>query len=74
MLRTGQGGDAVDILVPYVRATSASEYAAYKAAFLDEDPYSADEMRHMVELAPDKLVELAASLSIEEIRTRHGRA
>ena len=41
---------------------------------MDEDPYSADEMRHMVELAPDKLVELAASLSIEEIRTRHGRA
>ena len=67
-------GDVADVLVPYVRATSASEYAAYKAAFLDDDPYTADEIRHMVDLAPDKLVELAASLSIEEIKARHGRA
>lgn len=73
-LQVSQGGDVVNILVPYVRATNASEYAAYKAAFLDEDPYSTDEMRHMAELTPSQLAELAASLSIEEIRARHGRA
>ena len=72
-LQVSQGGDVVNIQVPYVRATNASEYAAYKAAFLDEDPYSTDEMRHMAELTPGQLAELAASLSIEEIRARHGR-
>jgi ribose transport system substrate-binding protein len=61
-----------EVKFPYLYVASSEDYAAYKTYFVDELPYNKDELIAMAGYSIDDLIKCAASLSIEDVKTRHG--
>lgn len=61
-----------DIKFPYLYVASSEDYAAYKTYFVNELPYNKDELTAMAGYSIEDLTECASSLSIEDVKTRHG--
>ena len=66
------GGNFNEILFPYLYVASADDYADYEKYFVDQLPYTQDELKAMADLSFDELSEAAAKLSIEDAAERAG--
>ena len=64
------GGTFNDINFPYLFVSSPEDYAAYEKYFVDQLPYTDEELVEMSNLSLDELAEKAASLSIEDAEAR----
>lgn len=62
-----------EILFPYLYVASSDDYTAYAKYFVDELPYTSDELAAMAEQSFDDLSKTAAALSIEDVQTRHAQ-
>ena len=60
-----------EIKFPYVFVSSVKEYEDYEKYFVDDAPYTDDEMKELAEKDFDALNTAATSLSIEDVKTRH---
>ncbi|WP_083307247.1 twin-arginine translocation signal domain-containing protein [Olsenella sp. HMSC062G07] len=60
-----------EILFPYVYVSSVSEYEDYEKYFVEDAPYTDDEIAKLAEMGFDELNKSATSLSIEDVKTRH---
>ena len=67
---TGFEGVYNDVLFPYLYVASTDDYAAYETYFVDQLPYTADELVAMSQLSLDELKEAAANISIEDAAAR----
>ena len=66
------GGNFNEILFPYLYVASADDYADYEKYFVDQLPYTQDELKAMADLSFDELADAAAKLSIEDAAARAG--
>lgn len=62
-----------EIKFPYVFVSSVAEYEDYEKYFVDDAPYSDDEMKELAAKDFDALNTSATSLSIEDVKTRHAK-
>ena len=69
---TGNAGKFEDINFPYLYVASADDYADYEKYFVDQLPYTNEELVEMSKLDMEGLKEKAASLSIEDAAARSG--
>ena len=69
---TDFGGTFNDVLFPYLYVASPEDYAAYETYFVDQLPYTQDELKAMADQSLDELKETAAKLSIEDAAERAG--
>ncbi len=65
------GSYGKEILFPYVFVSSVSEYEDYEKYFVDEAPYTDDEIKKLAEMSFDDLNSAATALSIEDVKKRH---
>ena len=65
------GSYGKEILFPYVFVSSVSEYEDYEKYFVDEAPYTDDEISKLAEMSFDDLNKAATALSIEDVKKRH---
>ena len=70
---TGIAGTFQDIPFPYLYVASADDYAAYEKYFVDQLPYTDEELKEMATLDIEALKAKAASLSIEDAAARSGK-
>ena len=66
-------GKFEDINFPYLYVASADDYADYEKYFVDQLPYTKDELVEMSKLDMEGLKQKAASLSIEDAAARSGK-
>lgn len=64
----------LEIKFPYLYVSSAEDYDAYAKYFVDDLPYNAQELKAMSGASFEDLSKQAASLSIEDVKTRHASA
>ena len=64
------GGTFNDVNFPYLFVSSPEDYEAYEKYFVDQLPYTDEELVEMSNLSLDELAEKAASLSIEDAEAR----
>ena len=64
------GGTFNDVNFPYLFVSSPEDYEAYEKYFVDQLPYTDEELVEMSNLSLDELAEKAASLSIEDAAAR----
>ena len=69
---TDNAGKFEDINFPYLYVASAEDYADYEKYFVDQLPYTDEELVEMSKLDMEGLKEKAASLSIEDAAARSG--
>lgn len=69
---TDIAGNFEDINFPYLYVASPEDYAAYEKYFVEQLPYTKDELVAMADLDIAGLKEAAASLSIEDAAARSG--
>ncbi|MBQ6438577.1 MAG: sugar ABC transporter substrate-binding protein [Mogibacterium sp.] len=69
---TGIEGNFEDIPFPYLYVSSPEDYADYEKYFVDQLPYTAEELVEMAGLDMAGLKDKAASLSIEDAAARSG--
>lgn len=62
-----------DVPFPYLYVSSADDYAQYEKYFVDQLPYTDDELVDMSKLSFDDLKAKAASISIEDAASRAGK-
>ncbi|WP_321970905.1 sugar ABC transporter substrate-binding protein [Paratractidigestivibacter sp.] len=62
-----------EIKFPYVFVSSVAEYEDYEKYFVDDAPYTDDEMKDLASKDFDALNTAATSLSIEDVKTRHAK-
>ena len=67
---TDFGGTYNEILFPYLYVASADDYADYETYFVDQLPYTDEELVAMADESFDELAETAAKLSIEDAAER----
>ena len=67
---TDFAGTFNDVLFPYLYVASPEDYEGYETYFVDQLPYTADELVAMSEQSLDELAETAAKLSIEDAAAR----
>ena len=60
-----------EIKFPYVFVSSVKEYDEYEKYFVEDAPYTDDEMKDLATKDFDALCTSAESLSIEDVKTRH---
>lgn len=65
------GNFGCEIKFPYVFVSSVAEYEDYEKYFVEDAPYTDDEIADLAELDFDALNEAATSLSIEDVKERH---
>ncbi len=70
---TGFEGNFNEILFPYLYVSSVDDYAGYEEYFVDQLPYTDDELVEMSNLDMDGLAAKAAALSIEDAAARSGK-
>ena len=70
---TDNAGKFEDINFPYLYVSSPEDYAAYEKYFVDQLPYTKEELVEMSKLDMAGLKEKAASLSIEDAASRSGK-
>ena len=66
------GGQFNEILFPYLYVASPEDYAGYEKYFVDQLPYTQDELKAMDGMSIDELAETAGKLSIEDAAERAG--
>lgn len=66
-------GQFNEIQFPYLYVSSPDDYAEYEKYFVDQLPYTDDELVEMSNLSLDDLSKKATSLSIEDAKTRSGQ-
>ncbi|NLY07827.1 MAG: hypothetical protein GXZ16_06410, partial [Spirochaetales bacterium] len=54
----------------YLYVASSEDYSAYAKYFVDDLPYNAAELQEMAALSESDLAAKAASLSIEDVKSR----
>ena len=69
---TGNAGKFEDINFPYLYVASPEDYADYEKYFVDQLPYTDEELVEMSKLDMEGLKQKAASLSIEDAASRSG--
>ncbi len=69
---TDFGGNFNEILFPYLYVSSPEDYAGYEKYFVDQLPYTQDELKAMADMSFEELSETAAKLSIEDAAERAG--
>ena len=70
---TGNAGKFEDINFPYLYVASPEDYADYEKYFVDQLPYTDEELVEMSKLDMEGLKKKAASLSIEDAAARSGK-
>ena len=70
---TGIEGNFVDVPFPYLYVSSPDDYKAYEQYFVDQLPYTDEELVAMSELSLDDLKATAAGISIEDAAQRAGK-
>lgn len=60
-----------EIKFPYVFVSSVDEYKDYEKYFVDDSPYTDDEIKDLAAKDFDALNEAATALSIEDVKKRH---
>jgi len=58
---------------PYIYVASKEDYDAYAQYFVDELPYTQDELKEMANLSLDDLKKKAAELSLDDVKARHSK-
>lgn len=66
------GGKFDEIQFPYLYVSSADDYAQYEKYFVDQLPYTDDEIVKMSDMSFDDLANAASKLSIEDAASRAG--
>ena len=69
---TGIEGSFEDVPFPYLYVSSPDDYKAYEQYFVDQLPYTDEELVAMSELSLDDLKATAAGISIEDAAKRAG--
>lgn len=69
---TGIEGSFEDVPFPYLYVSSPDDYKAYEQYFVDQLPYTDEELVAMSELSLDDLKATAAGISIEDAAQRAG--
>lgn len=69
---TDFAGNFVNVEFPYLYVSSAEDYKAYEQYFVDQLPYTSDELTAISEQSLEELQETAKSLSIEDAAARAG--
>ncbi len=59
-----------DVEFPYLYVSSSEDYAQYEQYFVDQTPYTDDEIRAMADMSLEELAATAAKLSIEDAAER----
>lgn len=67
------GSFGKEIKFPYIFVSSVAEYEDYEKYFVDDAPYTDDEIKELAEKSFDDLNTAATSLSIEDVKTRHAK-
>ena len=62
-----------EICCPYIYISSSDEYTEYEDYFINNMPYSHEEIRDLAKYSPQELIVAADTLSIRDVKTRHGR-
>ena len=70
---TNFAGTFNDVPFPYLYVSSADDYAQYKKYFVDQLPYTDDELVKMSQMNLDDLKATAEKLSIEDAASRAGQ-
>jgi ABC-type sugar transport system substrate-binding protein len=70
---SGFEGKFEDVPFPYLYVSSADDYKAYEQYFVDQLPYTDEELVEMSELDLEGLKEAAAKISIEDAAARAGK-
>ncbi len=70
---TGLAGKFEDIKFPYLYVSSPEDYADYEKYFVDQLPYTDEELVEMSKLDMEGLKNKAASLSIDDAASRSGK-
>ena len=70
---TGIEGNFEDVPFPYLYVSSPDDYKAYEQYFVDQLPYTDEELVEMSELDLEGLKEAAAKISIEDAAARAGK-
>jgi ribose transport system substrate-binding protein len=70
---TGNAGKFEDINFPYLYVASPEDYADYEKYFVNQLPYTDEELVEMSKLDMEGLKQKAASLSIEDAASRSGK-
>lgn len=66
-------GNFVDVEFPYLYVSSPEDYAQYEKYFVDQLPYTDEEIVEISEMSLDDMIAKAQSLSIEDAATRAGQ-
>ena len=66
------GGNFNEILFPYLYVASPEDYEGYEKYFVDQLPYTEEELVAMADESFDELAETASKLSIEDAAERAG--
>ena len=64
------GGKFEDVPFPYLYVSSADDYKSYEEYFVDQLPYTDEELVDMSKLSLDELKNTAAKISIEDAAAR----
>jgi ribose transport system substrate-binding protein len=67
---TGFEGNFIDVEFPYLYVSSAEDYASYEKYFVDQLPYTSDELVDISNESLEDLISTAQSLSIEDAAKR----
>jgi len=70
---SGFEGQFNEILFPYLYVSSVDDYAGYEEYFVDQLPYTSDELKEMADLDFEALKQKASELSIEDAKARSGK-
>ena len=70
---SGFEGKVEDVPFPYLYVSSADDYKAYEQYFVDQLPYTDEELVEMSELDLEGLKEAASKISIEDAAARAGK-
>lgn len=67
---TGFEGKFNDVNFPYLYVSSPEDYSDYEKYFVDQLPYTDDEIKSMADLSLDDLAKKASELSVEDAKKR----
>ena len=66
-----EGTFGYEILFPYLYVSSPDDYANYEKYFVNDDPYTDEELAEMASYSFDNLNKAASNLSIGDVISRH---
>jgi ribose transport system substrate-binding protein len=66
-----EGTFGYEILFPYLYVSSPDDYANYEKYFVNDDPYTEEEMVEMASYSFEDLSKAASNLSIDDVISRH---